>query len=67
MGTETKIPTPLIDITAVSQRLGISVNTVYSWVNQRKIPYVKVGRLVRFDVIDIEKWLANNKVEPFKL
>ncbi len=57
----------LIDIHELSKRLGISVNTAYSWVNQRKIPYVKVGRLVRFDVLDIEKWLASNKVEPFKL
>ena len=37
----------------------ISVNTLYSWVSQKLIPYIKCGRLTKFDkrVIDrlIEK------------
>ena len=40
----------LIDIEHVSEHLGVKVNTVYSWVNQRKIPYVKVGRLIKFNM-----------------
>ncbi len=53
----------LLDITSISQQLGVSVNTVYSWVCQKKIPYVKLGRLVRFDSQDISKWLTEKKVE----
>lgn len=53
----------LINIHEVSAILGTAVNTIYSWVNQRKIPYVKVGRLLRFDPKDIESWISKNKVE----
>ncbi len=30
----------------------------------RRIPYYKVGHLVRFDVADIDRWLALNRIEP---
>ena len=53
----------LISITELAKRLGVSINTIYSWVNQRKIPYVKMGRLLRFDLNDIEKWVTDKKVE----
>jgi len=37
--------------------LGISRNTLYEWIVQRKIPYIKVGRLVKFRREDLQKWL----------
>ena len=52
----------LIDVEHVSEHLGVKVNTVYSWVNQRKIPYVKVGRLIKFDLQDINQWIADRKM-----
>lgn len=56
----------LLNIQEVSWRLGVSVKTVYSWVNQRKLPHIKVGRLVKFDVADIDAWIAERKVEVFR-
>jgi len=56
----------LIDIHKTAERLGVKVHTLYGWVNQRRIPYVKVGRLVRFDPQDIEAWIEKNKVKEFK-
>ena len=56
----------LMDISEVAQRLGVKVNTVYSWVNQRKIPYVKMGRLLKFDLSDIAAWVAERKVKPME-
>lgn len=52
----------LLSIAEVSQKLRIKANTLYSWVNQRKIPYLKVGRLVKFDSKDIENWLNAQKI-----
>jgi len=43
------IPGKLLDIKALSQCLGVQIKTIYCWVHARQIPYVKVGRLVRFD------------------
>ncbi len=53
----------LITIKEASEYLGISVNTMYSWVSQKKIDYVKVGRLTKFDLKVIDKFIENNSVE----
>jgi len=37
--------------------LGIKKTTLYDWVNQKKIPHMKVGRLLKFRKSDLEKWL----------
>ena len=52
-----------MDIEEVTQYLGISKNTVYSWVWQRRMPYVKLGRLLRFDEKTINDWMSNHAVE----
>jgi len=57
----------LISVKQLSELTGLSVFTLYSWINQRKIPYVKVGRLVRFDPRKIEKWIEGNSVKEARL
>ncbi len=56
----------LINIQELSQLLGLSTNTLYSWVSQKRIPYVKCGRLTKFDLREIDKWIAENTVEERK-
>ena len=56
----------LIDINELSQWIGVCVNTIYGYVSQRKIPFVKVCGAVRFDVKEIEKWLESQKVKPIE-
>ena len=53
----------LITIKEASEYLGISVNTLYSWVSQKRIDYVKIGRLTKFDLRVIDKFIENNSVE----
>ena len=52
-------PANLIDITALAQRLGVQVRHVRRRVNERRIPDIKWGHLLRFDPADIELWLAD--------
>ena len=51
----------LLSIGQLSQQLGVSVKTLYGWVCLRQIPYLKMGRLVKFDARDIEKWIETKK------
>ncbi|MFH1367934.1 MAG: helix-turn-helix domain-containing protein [Elusimicrobiota bacterium] len=53
----------LLNITEASEYLGIKKNTLYGWVCYRKIPYVKIGRLLKFDKHDIDKWIDKKKVK----
>jgi excisionase family DNA binding protein len=55
-------PTMLIDIEATAARLGVSVRYVRRLVAERRIPYFKLGHLLRFDPADVEAWLERAKV-----
>ncbi|MBI5453937.1 MAG: helix-turn-helix domain-containing protein, partial [Deltaproteobacteria bacterium] len=57
----------LLDTKEASELLGIKKNTLYEWVIQRKIPFVKVGRLTKFRRDALEEWLKkrSRKEETF--
>lgn len=46
----------------LSTYTGLSVFTIYLWIRQRKIPFIKISRLVRFDKEKIDKWLKKDEV-----
>ena len=50
----------------LAEYLDIRLNTVYCWVYQRKIPHLKVGRLVKFDLVEIDKWLSDRRIEQIQ-
>jgi excisionase family DNA binding protein len=49
----------LLTVKALSQRLQIKPSTLYVWAAQGKIPCRKIHGLVRFDPIEIDRWLAS--------
>ena len=55
---------PLIDVDAVAQRLGTTVRHVRQLVTDQRIPYKKVGRLLRFDPDEIDSWVHENSKDP---
>jgi len=46
----------------LAQFLGISITTIYSYTSDRVIPFTKIGRLVRFNPLEINKWLKQKSV-----
>ncbi|MBA7493911.1 hypothetical protein ES702_04476 [subsurface metagenome] len=56
----------LLNVKELSELTGLSENTIYCWVSQRRIPFVKLGRLTRFDLQKIEEWIEENSVEEKK-
>lgn len=62
MATSTKDSTRLMGITAVADRLGVSVRFVRRLVAERRIPYIKLGHFLRFDPVVIEDWLDQARV-----
>ena len=52
-----------MDTTEASEFLGIKKNTLYEWIVQKKIPHLKVGRLVKFRKADLEAWLEKRSQE----
>jgi excisionase family DNA binding protein len=51
----------LVDVKAAASYLAVSVSTLYGWVWQRRVPFVKCGRALRFDLADLDNFIAANK------
>jgi excisionase family DNA binding protein len=51
----------LLTIDQVAERLGITVRHVRRLVAEKRVPYLKVGKLVRFNPDEIKQWLASRR------
>jgi excisionase family DNA binding protein len=56
----------LLKIQEASEYTGLSVHTLYTMVSQRRIPFVKMGRLTKFDVGLLDKWITQHTVMPIR-
>jgi excisionase family DNA binding protein len=57
---------PLLDIDGVADVLGVSVRHVRRLVAERRIPYIKWGRYLRFDPVQLETWIDDARVTPHR-
>lgn len=46
----------------LAESLGLAEQTVYHWVSQRKLPFYKLGKSVRFAMPEIQEWLQKRRV-----
>lgn len=51
----------LLDIDAVAELLNTSVRHIRRLVHEHRIPVVRVGRLIRFDPVDLDAWLDEHR------
>ena len=52
----------LLTMDELAERLGVTHRHVRRLVAERRVPFVKVGRFVRFDPARISAWLDSNRV-----
>ena len=57
------LTSPLIDICGVAQVLGVTPRHIQRLVAERRIPYLKIGRFVRFDRAELDVWLDQQRRE----
>jgi excisionase family DNA binding protein len=46
--------------------LGISRDTVYKWIERKRMPGHKVGRLWKFQAEELDAWVRQGKAGPGK-
>lgn len=56
----------LLNMDEASHLLGIKKSTLYDMVMRKRIAHVKVGRLTKFTLNDIQAYIDKNKVEPIR-
>ena len=54
----------LIGIREASTMLGLRVSTLYSYVERRILPHVKLGTRLLFEPRKLEQWVAKRAVAP---
>jgi len=54
----------LLTIDDLAQVLSVKKSTIYQWRHLGLIPYIKVGRFLRFREKDIQMWLSTREVKP---
>jgi len=66
MKTTKETSTPLkrwLTPTELLQEFGFGISNQAKLRMNRKIPFSKMGRYIRYDRLEIDKWLENNKIE----
>jgi excisionase family DNA binding protein len=53
----------LLSAKVTAQKLGVALPTLRAWCSQRRIPYLKLGRRVLFDPVELEKFIESRRVE----
>jgi excisionase family DNA binding protein len=54
---------PHLDAKEAALYLGLKVDTVYKKARLRELPFVKVGRALRFDVKALERYVEQHTIE----
>ena len=52
----------LLDIPALAVQLSVTERFVRRLVEERRVPFHKIGKFIRFHPADIDKWVNNQKV-----
>ncbi|MCH8040556.1 MAG: helix-turn-helix domain-containing protein [Nitrospinae bacterium] len=64
MSNHAPISRQLISIQEAAKYTGLSPHTLYTMVSQRRIPYVKLGGKLLFDLALLDQWIKQNTVMP---
>ncbi|MFN0090055.1 MAG: helix-turn-helix domain-containing protein [Acidimicrobiales bacterium] len=52
---------PLLAVTEVAQLLNVRPRHIYRLVSERRIPYIKLGKLLRFEPAAITEWIQSGR------
>jgi excisionase family DNA binding protein len=53
----------LLTVQDAAKFLAVSTSTLYGWVYQRRISFVKVGRALRFELPELQKFIQANRFQ----
>ena len=45
----------------ISNHLGVSKDTIRSWIKKETIPFYKVGRLYKFKISEVDAWIESGQ------
>ena len=55
---------PLMTVSDLAKYLAVSKSMIYKLVEEEEIPYIKIGKSLRFKREDIETWIESKRFKP---
>ncbi len=52
-----------MSVSQLAEVLGLKQITIYEWVRENKLPFIKLGRRVLFHPHDVEEFINENRVK----
>jgi excisionase family DNA binding protein len=62
--TDDNLPRRLLNITELAEFLGVNTRHVRRLVAERRITFIKWGHLIRFDPVEVVRWLDGHRRRP---
>ncbi len=51
------MPEPWVSVDEVATHLGVAKDSVYRWIDAKRLPAHRVGRLWKFKLTEIDQWV----------
>lgn len=55
-----------LSVEDIASHLGIKPETVYVWIETKRLPAHKMGRLWKFQRAEVDNWVRSGKAAPAK-
>ena len=55
---------PLWNVRDLATYVKTTPDAIYKWVEQAQVPFIRLGRSIRFDLAAIREWLRSHHVGP---
>jgi len=52
---------PWLSVEQIAEHLGVSKETIYRWVDRKKIPSHRVGKQWRFQASEVDEWVRRGE------
>ena len=56
----------LLDVNQIADRLGVTPRFIRRLVEERRIPFCKLGKFVRFDATEVAAWVDDRRIEALR-
>ncbi len=67
MDTTQEITPRYLRVPQAASYLGLASKTLYHLAEERRIPYIKKGRTIFFDKMDLDKWMQDGRITPLSV
>lgn len=54
------VPEPWLSADDIAVHLGITKDTVYTWIAEKAMPAHKIGRLWKFQISEVDDWVRGD-------